>query len=746
MMHRVESTLVRRGPAAWCLSALLTMTAAALTDAQVTAGASTLRTRWATEVDPAHVLPEYPRPQLRRARWINLNGAWEYAIADSGAGRPAVFAGTILVPFPVESQLSGVTRAVLPEHRLWYRRTFDVGRRVVGERWLLHFGAVDWEASVWVNGRKLGTHRGGFDPFTFDVTDALVAGGPQEIVLAVWDPTNRGQQPRGKQVLEPHGILYTAVTGIWQTVWLEPVPAARIEGLRIVPSLAGGTVTVTASVTGAGDGATVTARALADGTAVAEARGKAGAPITLTIDHPRAWHPDDPYLYGLDVSLSSHDTVRSYVGMRDLAVGPDSAGAVRLLLNGRPLFHYGLLDQGWWPDGLYTAPTDEALRYDLEITKRLGFNMIRKHVKVEPERWYYLADSLGLLVWQDMPSGNNEGVPARAQFQHELERMVHARANHPSIVMWVPFNEGWGQHDTERYVALLHEMDASRPVNNASGWTDQHVGEISDVHRYPGPGMPEPDGRRVPVLGEFGGLGLPLPEHTWVEEGNWGYRGFQTLEDLRAAYRALIRQLRPLIGEGLAAAVYTQTTDVEIEVNGIMTYDREVVKLPNDIVADHRALFGPPPVVQTVVPTSRTEGQRWRYTTTPPADGWQQPAFDDSAWAEGPGGFGTQRTPGTHVRTAWNTSDLWLRRTFRLEGPMPADPQLRIHHDEDAEVYLNGVPVAALEGYTTGYVLVPLDAAGRAALRPGTNSLAVHVRQTDGGQYIDVGLVELVEP
>jgi len=747
MMHRDASTLAQRGTAASCLFALLAaMTAAGPTHAQVPQGASTLRTRWAAEVDPAHVLPEYPRPQLRRERWTNLNGVWEYAIADSGAGRPAAFDGTILVPFPVESQLSGVTRAVTPEQRLWYRRTFDLGRRVVGERWLLHFGAVDWEAQVWVNGQLLGTHRGGYDPFTFDVTDAFVPGGTQEVVLAVWDPTNRGQQPRGKQVLEPHGILYTAVTGIWQTVWLEPVPAARIEALRIVPSLARRTVTLDATAVGAAEGEALTVRAFADGAPVAVARGEAGTPLSLTIARPRAWSPDDPFLYGLEVSLASGDTVRSYFGMRDIAVGPDSKGAIRLLLNGKPLFQYGLLDQGWWPDGLYTAPTERALRYDLEVTRRLGFNMIRKHVKVEPERWYFLADSLGILVWQDMPSGNNEDVAAREQFARELQRMVRARESHPSIVLWVPFNEGWGQHDTEMYVAMLHELDPSRPVNNASGWTDREVGEISDVHRYPGPGMPEPDGRRAPVLGEFGGLGLPLPGHTWVEEGNWGYRGFQTLEDLRAAYRALIHQLRPLIGEGLAAAVYTQTTDVEIEVNGIMTYDRAVVKLPDDIVADHRALFGPPPTVRTVVPTSRTEGQQWRYTTTQPDEGWQQPGFDDSAWRAGPGGFGTERTPGTHVRTEWNTSDIWLRRTFRLEGPMSADPQLRIHHDEDADVYLNGVLVASLEGYTTGYVLVPLDAAGRAALQQGTNTLAVHVRQTDGGQYIDVGLVEVVEP
>jgi hypothetical protein len=705
----------------------------------------TLRTRWAADVDPENVLPAYPRPHLQRERWINLNGAWEYAITDSAGALPAVFDGSVIVPFPIESQLSGVQRTVTPDQRVWYRRTFDLGTRAVGERWLLNFGAVDWETRVRVNGHELGTHRGGYDPFSFDVTDALRDSGPQEIVVAVWDPTDQGQQPRGKQVLDPHGIWYTAVTGIWQTVWLEPVRLAYVKDLHVVPSLAERAVTLNVTLEGASDREIVTANMLADGMVVSTARAPAGRRIVLSVADPRAWSPDDPFLYDLEVSLASGDTVRSYVGVRDVAVREDPTGTMRLTLNGRPLFHYGLLDQGWWPDGLYTAPTDEALRYDLEVTTRLGFNMIRKHVKVEPERWYYLADSLGMLVWQDMPSGDNEGAEAQAQFAHELRALVAARRHHPSVVMWVPINEGWGQHDTRRYVAELERLDPTRLVNNASGWTDTGVGDVLDVHRYPGPGMPPLEPDRAAVLGEFGGLGLPLAGHTWVDEGNWGYRGFESLDDLRAAYRALLYQLRFLIGEGLAAAVYTQTTDVEVEVNGIMTYDREVVKLPDDIVADHRRLFGAPPLTRPLVPTSREEGQRWRYTEARPPDGWELPTFDDAGWASGPGGFGTQGTPGARVRTEWRSSDLWLRRSFTLRD-VPANLHLRVHHDEDAEVYLNGVRVADLAGYTTGYLMVPMDDAARATLAAGTNVLAVHVQQTDGGQYIDVGLVEVLEP
>ncbi|MCJ7629122.1 MAG: hypothetical protein MUO50_12140 [Longimicrobiales bacterium] len=736
------------------------------------APAAGLKTRWAADVDPTNPLPEYPRPQMVRPDWMNLNGLWDFALLPESASMPEQYPDRILVPFPVESALSGVTKTVEPKDRIWYRRAFSLPQAWEDSRWLLHFGAVDWEAEVFLNGGSLGTHRGGYDPFSFDITDRIVAGQDQELVVAVRDPTNEGNQPRGKQVLDPHGIWYTAVSGIWQTVWLEPVPESHIGSIRITPGLDLQSVEVMVEMEGSPDPAPVLVTILDGDRLAAEAEGVTGEALSIPVPEPRAWSPDDPFLYGLRVRLMNGfstggdsaegrgDEVESYFGMRSIAVGPDENGHQRLLLNGEPLFQYGLLDQGWWPDGLYSAPTDEALRFDVEKTKELGFNLIRKHVKVEPARWYYHCDRVGLLVWQDMPSANNEGAEAEKEFVSELGAVVSALRNHPSIVMWVPFNEGWGQHKTEEYVEWLRTSDPSRLVNNASGWTDTGVGEVLDIHRYPGPGAPSPDalsgsgpsasGPRAAVLGEFGGLGLPLAGHTWVEEDNWGYRFYESLDELNQAYEELLTQLRPLIGEGLAAAVYTQTTDVEVEVNGIMTYDREVVKLGGAALGLHRNLFGPPPILRPLVATSITRGQPWRFTTSDPGEGWAEPGLDDSGWPEGRGGFGTERTPGSKVRTVWDTPEIWIRRTFSLPqedlGAL-ADARLflRIHHDEDAEVYLNGVEIATLDGYSTGYRLISLTPEALAFLASGENTLAVHVRQTDGGQYIDVGIVEWIE-
>jgi len=703
-----------------------------------------------------------------REDWVNLNGLWDLAVLSDTISAPTDYPDQILVPFPVESSLGGLARSVQPDDRVWYRRTFSLSGDSEDSRWLLHFGAVDWEAEVFLNGVRLGTHRGGYDPFTFDVSEALIEGGPQELVVAVRDPTDEGNQPRGKQVLEPHGIWYTAVTGIWQTVWLEPVPDAYVRELEITPDLQGESVRILARVEGASTPVGVSVAVLADGAVVQEASGPSDRPLTLPIPDPRTWSPTDPFLYGLRIQLgpagpgeepgaeTRRDRVESYFGMRSIGVGPDDQGHQRLLLNGEPLFQYGLLDQGWWPDGLYTAPTDEALSHDVRTMKGLGFNLIRKHVKVEPARWYYHCDREGILVWQDMPSGDNEGEEARLQFGRELEAVVDALRNHPAIVMWVPFNEGWGQHATELYVQALEEMDPTRLVDDASGWTDRGVGSVLDIHSYPGPASPDATELsatpgRAGVLGEFGGLGLPLSGHTWVEEDNWGYRSYENLDDLNAAYAGLLTQLRPLIGEGLAAAVYTQTTDVEVEVNGIMTYDRAVVKLGDQAPELHRKLFGPPPVLREIIPTSREAAQAWRYTFTDPALGWTEPSYDDSWWAEGPGGFGTEGTPGARVRTVWDTPEIWLRRTVVLDPGTVRNLAgsrlfLRVHHDEDAQVYLNGTAVASLDGYSAGYLLVPLDEEAASLLHSGENLLAVHVTQTRGGQYIDVGIVEWVEP
>ena len=712
--------------------------------------ATRLQTRWAADVSPDRVWPEYPRPQLERQQWTNLNGTWDYAITAADAPRPAAFTGHILVPFPIESQLSGAGVWVAPEQRLWYRRTFTAPDRGAGGHLLLNFGAVDWEAVVYVNGARVGEHKGGYDPFTLDITDQLRPSGEQELVVAVRDATDEGQQPRGKQVRRPRGIWYTAVTGIWQTVWLESVPAQYVSALKIEPDLDNRRVRVTVATSGGRTGVETPYRIVVreSGREVARAGGNdigSLSPTTITLPAVHKWSPSDPFLYTLHVSLNSGDEVGSYFGMRSVAVRADAKGVRRLFLNGEPLFQLGLLDQGWWPDGLYTAPTDAALASDIEKTRELGFNLIRKHVKVEPERWYYHADRLGMLVWQDMPSADNKGAEAEQEFADELQRVVDALRNHPSIIMWVPFNEGWGQHATERHVAWLKGHDPTRLVNNTSGWTDMRVGDVVDLHAYPGPSMPPVESVRAALLGEFGGLGLPIEGHTWLDRGNWGYRSFTSLEDLNKAYQDLLAQLRLHAGDGLAGAIYTQTTDVEVEVNGVMTYDRAVTKLSPESVAANRRLFEVPPTITHLAPASDRQPQTWRYTTTAPAADWFQPSFDDASWQSGAAGFGALDTRFAKVGTEWKTADIWLRRTIDLPASPAAAPYLRVFHDDDAEVYVNGVLAAKLPGANGGFQYVPLAGDARAALRAGKNTIAVHAHQVRGGQFIDVGIADVSE-
>lgn len=720
-------------------------------------------TRWAEDVRVDAPHPEYPRPQLERHDWLNLNGLWEYTVQPNPSAKPDAYDESILVPFPVESALSGVMQRV-DGHDLWYRRDFRVPEGWSDQRLLLHFGAVNWDTTVWLNGHEIGHHRGGYNPFSFELTEFLSDEAEQELIVRVWNPVDQGTQPRGKQVTNPEGIWYTPSTGIWQTVWLEPVPHAYIDGLTLTPDIDADTLHVT--VQGQGTSATQRVRAVAseDGDVVGEVLGAVGEMLELTLPDPILWSPDTPFLYDLKVQLLEDDVildeVESYFGMREISLGTDEQGVPRLFLNNEPLFHYGTLDQGFWPDGLYTAPTDEALRYDLEVTKALGFNMVRKHVKVEPARWYYWADKLGLLVWQDMPNGDahaayGEGEIVRsqasaAQFELELERMIDAVYNHPSIVMWVIFNEGWGQYDTARLTDWLHAHDPTRLVNSASGWNDMGTGDVLDIHSYPGPDAPSPTDGRAAVLGEFGGLGLPLSGHTWQDESNWGYRSFADVDSLNDAYLDLLSQVRRLIGSsGLAAAVYTQTTDVETEVNGLMSYDREVIKFDEARLNEaHADLYRPPPLQLALVPSSQEEGQLWRYTTDDPGDDWAGLEFDDSAWQEGPGGFGTPDVPNAAVRTEWRTSEIWLRYTFDLDHDPQQLQDLRLlsHHNEDMAIYLNGQHIVTLPYYTFDYVTVRRDEAVRAALRPGHNVIAIHGKHSWGGQYMDVGLKALLEP
>ena len=545
-----------------------------------------LMTRWAKDVSPDKVHPEYPRPQMVRADWMNLNGLWqlELGVADDPPPVGKDLSMRILVPFPVESALSGVMKRA---DRLWYRRTFQVPEKWRGQRVMLHFQAVDWESSVYVNGRLLGGHRGGYDAFSFDITDALRTSGNQELIVRVFDPTNDGDQPRGKQAKRARGIWYTPTTGIWQTTWLEPVPAARIDRLLMTPDLDASCLKLQIEGVNAANG--IIEMVARDGpTEVARASGGVGSEIQLAIarDKLKTWSPDAPFLYDLSVTLKLGDRVvdqvQSYFGMRKIALGKDDKGRMRINLNNEAVFHIGPLDQGYWPDGLYTAPTDEALRYDIEITKKLGFNMTRKHVKIEPARWYYWCDKLGLMVWQDMPTGDNWKTPksgieltpeTKTQFEIELRRMVEGFRNHPSIVMWILFNEGWGQHDTPRYVEMVRKLDSSRLINSASGWDDAKVGDILDIHMYRNPKPPPPQPDRAGVLGECGGMPLAFPANADFAEGSRRYA--ELLDKIHGFHNE----------QAMSGAVYTQITNVENERNGLLTFDRAVIQVNVDEVA-----------------------------------------------------------------------------------------------------------------------------------------------------------------
>lgn len=558
-----------------------------------------IKTQWAEQVNPKSVLPEYPRPLMERSEWQNLNGEWEYAIKPVGEVEPASFDGNILVPFAVESSLSGVQKEVGEKNELWYKRSFTVPAKWKGKDVMLNFGAVDWKAEVFVNDVLVGSHKGGYTPFSFNITPFLKGSGAQKLVVRVWDPSDKGYQPIGKQTSNPQGIWYTSVTGIWQTVWLEPVASNHITAVKSIPNVDANALNVTVGTSTPCVTSIVEVKLLDKGAVVASAKGVQGQELRLGVKNPTLWSPENPYLYDMSITLSQNgkviDQVKSYTAFRKISVEKDKNGILRMCLNNKPLFHYGPLDQGWWPDGLYTAPTDEALLYDIKKTKEWGFNMIRKHVKVEPARWYYHCDKEGILVWQDMPSGDmgNRWEPHKYNGGTDKERSVESVANyyqewkeimdlgvsHPSIVVWVPFNEAWGQFDTEKVVAWTKAYDPSRLVNPASGGNHRPCGDILDLHNYPGPDMFLFDAQRVTVLGEYGGIGLPLENHLWWNKRNWGYIQFKNSDEVTAEYVKYANELKGFVKRGFSAAVYTQTTDVEGEVNGLMTYDRKVIKI-----------------------------------------------------------------------------------------------------------------------------------------------------------------------
>lgn len=575
---------------------------------------SNIRTQWFDKVDRRLPLAEYPRPQFERKDWICLNGEYDYAITGDTADAPKKYEGKILVPFSVESELSGVGKALLPEQRLWYRRKFTVGKEFSGKEALLHFGAVDWQCSVCVNGKLVGEHTGGYNPFTFNITDVITEG-ENELVVKVFDPTDAGHQQRGKQILVTKGFWYTATSGIWQTVWLEPVNRCRIDSLRLVPDIDEGVIRINIKRT-CKCGGKLYAKVLEGDKVVfdSEIADKAAIPVP----DARLWSPEDPFLYTLLLTLDCNgekDEVSSYFGMRKFSIVKDSAGIPRLGLNNKPYFQRGLLDQGYWPESQLTPPTDEAMIFDIEKMKELGYNMLRKHIKEEPLRWYYHCDRLGMLVWQDMISGGQyignvlAGVLPninihvkdskyksfkrdkpewRQEFKDELFGMIDNLYNCVSVCCWVPFNEGWGQFDAKEIGTAIKNYDPSRFVDHASGWHDQGGPEFKSIHKYILP-VHAPTARRTAgrpiVLSEYGGYSWNIVEHAWNPKRSFGYIMFKNSEKLSAAYKRLHEsQVIPLINKGLCATVYTQVSDVEFEVNGIYSYDRKILKLDADTV------------------------------------------------------------------------------------------------------------------------------------------------------------------
>lgn len=729
-----------------------------------------MMTPWAEHIDPANIMPEYPRPQMQRPEWMNLNGLWNLRKGIAGEPYSSTFEydKEILVPFPIESALSGVMEKS-DEQCYWYRRKFVLPESMTGRNILLHFGAVDWETVVYVNGTKVGSHTGGYDPFYFDITPALKKGGEQEIAVYIYDNTGVQGQPTGKQSKNPSICWYTAVSGIWQSVWLEPVNNVYITDMEIEPCLDQRYLRLRVN-TSMGDNSLAFNAIVKDkeGKAVAELKGGKTATATSVIfgGDIKTWSPESPYLYDLEVEILKEgvvtDKVSGYCAMRKIEVKKDDAGVPRIYLNNEQIFQMGPLDQGWWPDGLYTAPSDEALLYDIRIMKDLGFNMVRKHIKTEPARWYYHCDREGLLVWQDMPSPNlpkgSEEI-AKKTFEDEARRIVKYYKNFPSIVHWVVFNEGWGQFDTERMTRLVDgwvnnlvpaRFGKSSLICCASGWVDAEIGNIIDTHSYPSPSCPN-NANRASVCGEYGGITLKVPGHIWPG-GDFQYTTVETSEDFTAFFNRLCNQIQYYYYQGLNAAVYTQISDVEIEKNGIMTYDRKVIKphsptgLLRDKIIECVNMPRSDVKIKTILSTAKEHVYTWRYTTDNVPRRWFEKGFDDSSWSEGKAAFGANLPANSAylAHTPWTTNQIFMRRWFYLgdiDEALINKFRFTVFHDDDIEIYLNGVLAASRSGCVFNYTPMDISDQALATLKPNSwNLIAISGKQGTGQQIMDAGI------
>ena len=765
---------------------------------------STLMTEWGEKVTPENVWREYPRPQMERSEWTNLNGLWEYAITSNATYtsvspwdkfepcRELVQKGEILVPFAVETPLSGVGRLMEPSEFLWYRRLIAV-KKTPGRRILLNFGAVDFRCQVFIGHQEVTDvpHEGGLVPFSVDITD-FVKDGENELILCVWDPTVHSLGACGKQVFKPRGCSYTRMSGIWQTVWMETVPAAHIRDYRVTPDVDRSEVRFEVAVAVPGEKLAVEFLDGLKADAPVIRPSAKGYEIVAKVRGAKLWSPESPNLYRFRMTYGE-DAVTGYFGLRKFEKRRDANGVWRFYLNNEPYFILGPLDQGWWPDGFLTPPSEAAMAFDIRTLKSLGCNMMRKHMKDEPARYYYLCDKLGIMVVQDMAAGGGDRNLRYGFYRREFKDMVDCLYNFPSIVMWVPFNEDWGCQPGEFLTHITHDWikryDPTRLVNGPSGWNDYEGGDFRlkdgrvvrqasrhkplpqceiadavDMHMYRGPGMHALNDRRVSFLGEFGGLGHAVPGHQWNEAKSWGYGGTgdtATREGLQRVYLQLMDNLAGLAYAGLGGSVYTQTTDVELEINGYLTYDRKVLKYDAaKLRAAHRRVIEIAKlgascrhVRRELFPKHDASPESWAYWTDDAVpEGWQQPGFDDSAWKRSPGGFGGKGIDRDHaeakVATPWTTNTLRVRRTFEFkEKGEIVGGILDMFHDEDVTVYLNGREILKVGGFNTRYDLFAADvAAFKAALKPGRNVLAAEVKQTAGAQYFDCGLfIDLAE-
>ena len=734
-----------------------------------------IMTNWANDVTPENVWKEYPRPQMVRTDWLNLNGLWDFEITERDTNKIAInYARKILVPFCVESALSGIKETITGKQQMIYRRFFSIPSHWNQKHLILHFEAVDYETKVWVDGKYVGIHKGGYDHFQFDIAGFLNKDEKHEIKLVVWDPTNEGSQPIGKQALPAirNRTKYTATSGIWQTVWLEPTNEVAIESIKIIPNIDNGTISLQTKVVGATQGARIKIQAFDQGKEIASSIAAIGEPVSLQLNQPKLWSPTNPFLYDLKLSLINDgkvvDEVSSYFGMRKISMGRDQEGYMRILLNNEIIYQLGPLDQGYWPDGILTPASDQALRYDIAYLKKIGANMDRMHMKVQPERWYYHCDQLGILVWQDMVSPTkfidtkSNLNPSDFELEHNIT--VDQLYNHPSIIQWVLFNESWGQYDTERLTAALKAKDPTRLVINASGWHDKKVGDIRDFHDYtihPAVALVNKNDDRAMVLGEAGGIDLLIPGHLWTPDLKGGTKiktdwsidfkkGIvKSSDELIEKYKILLDDLFQLKKYGLNAVVYTQTSDVEDEISGWMTYDRKVSKLPETTFAAlHEQFFKPTMTGKFILPLSINEPQQWNYSFTAPSNDWIKNLML-SDFKTGMAPFGIESNNVHKVNTPWNTNSLFLNKEFTLSS-VPSKLSLIACNTGITEVYINGAYVMQFNNFLKNDPEVKISETilsneAMKLLKVGVNQLSLKFNFPSVGKpvyYYDFGIKE----